>query len=146
MTSFWKKKLKIIFFSPPGGARELKLRPFDSESKTTSDCSNSLFSKKITLNSYFSFYQYKKWLILTLRLSRFGILIFLLKHVQPLILDSITFKDFNFCKNFNTFIQILIHFRPLNKTKWIFLINWKVNFVEKRPSRNDFPFLGFYSG
>ena len=58
VTSFWKKKLKIIFFSPPGGARELKLRPFDSESKTTSDCSNSLFSKKITLNSYFSFYHY----------------------------------------------------------------------------------------
>ena len=44
-----KKKSKIIFFSPPGGARELKLRPFDSESKTTSDCSNSLFSKKSPL-------------------------------------------------------------------------------------------------
>ena len=43
--------MKIIFFSPPFGARELKLRPFDSESKTTSDCSNSLFSKKITPNS-----------------------------------------------------------------------------------------------
>ena len=42
----FEKKLKIIFFSPPGGARELKLRPFDSESKTTSDCSNSLSSKK----------------------------------------------------------------------------------------------------
>ena len=40
-------------------ARELKLRPFDSESKTTSDCGNRLFSKKITPNSYFSFYQYK---------------------------------------------------------------------------------------
>ena len=40
------KKLKIIFFSPPSGARELKLRLFDSESKTTSDCSNTLFLKK----------------------------------------------------------------------------------------------------
>ena len=52
-----KKKLKIIFFSPPGGARELKLQPFDSESKTTSGCTNSLISKKITPNSLFSFYQ-----------------------------------------------------------------------------------------
>ena len=52
-----KKKLKIIFFLPPGGARELKLQPFDSESKTPSDCSNSLISKKITPNSLFSFYQ-----------------------------------------------------------------------------------------
>ena len=29
-----------IFFSTSGGARELKLQPFDSESKTTSGCSN----------------------------------------------------------------------------------------------------------
>ena len=57
---FCKKKIENNFFLPPGGARELKLRPFDSESKTTSDCSNSLFSKKITLNSYFSFYQLLK--------------------------------------------------------------------------------------
>ena len=60
MTSFWKKKLKIIFFSPPGGARELKLRPFDSESKTTSGCSNSLISEKITPNSLFSIYHSKR--------------------------------------------------------------------------------------
>ena len=45
MTSFWKKKLKIIFFSPQGGARELKLPSFDSESKTTSGCTNSLLTK-----------------------------------------------------------------------------------------------------
>ena len=38
---------------------KIKLRPFDSESKTTSGCSKSLFSKKLTLNSFFSFYQYK---------------------------------------------------------------------------------------
>ena len=31
---------------PPGGARELKLQPFDSESKNTSGCTNSLISKK----------------------------------------------------------------------------------------------------
>ena len=60
VTSFCKKKLKIFFFSPPGGARELKLQSFDSESKTTSDCSDRLFSKKITPNSYFSLYQYLK--------------------------------------------------------------------------------------
>ena len=41
-----KKKIENNFFSPPGSARELKLRPFDSESKTTSGCSNSLISKK----------------------------------------------------------------------------------------------------
>ena len=41
-----KKKIENIFFSPPGDARELKLRPFDSESKTSSGCSNSLISKK----------------------------------------------------------------------------------------------------
>ena len=61
MTSFWKKKLKIIFFSPPGGARELKLRPFDSESKTTSGCSNCLILKKITPNNLFSFYQWRRY-------------------------------------------------------------------------------------
>ena len=44
---------------PPGCARELKVQPFDSESKTTSDCTNSLFSKKKnTPNSLFSFYQH----------------------------------------------------------------------------------------
>ena len=37
------------FFTPPGGARELKLRPFDSERKTTSDCSNRFFRKKSPL-------------------------------------------------------------------------------------------------
>ena len=46
--------MKIIFCSPPGAARELKLQSFDSVSKTTSGCSR----KKITLNSLFSFYQY----------------------------------------------------------------------------------------
>ena len=45
-----------IFFSPPGCAREQKLRPFDSESKTTSGCSNNLISKKITPKSLFSFH------------------------------------------------------------------------------------------
>ena len=38
-----------------------KLRPFDSESKTTSGCNNSLISEKITPKSLFSFYQYKKF-------------------------------------------------------------------------------------
>ena len=62
LTFHWKYKLKCFlqvfkfFFSPPGGAGDLKLQPFDSESKTTSDCSNRLFSKKITPDSYFSFY------------------------------------------------------------------------------------------
>ena len=37
------------FFSSPGCARELKLLPFVSESKTTSDCSNRFFSKKSPL-------------------------------------------------------------------------------------------------
>ena len=49
MTSFLAKKKKIIFFSSPGCARELKLLPFVSESKTTSDCSNRFFSKKSPL-------------------------------------------------------------------------------------------------
>ena len=40
------KKIENNFFSPPGDARELKLRPFDSESKTSSGSSNSLISKK----------------------------------------------------------------------------------------------------
>ena len=44
-----------MVFSQPGGARELKLQPFDSESKTTSGCSNSLFSKKTPLTVYFHF-------------------------------------------------------------------------------------------
>ena len=48
-----EKKLKIIFFSPPSAAGELKLQSFDSESKITSDCSNSLFSKKSTLTVTF---------------------------------------------------------------------------------------------
>ena len=39
------KKMKI-FFLDSGGARAVKLRPFDSESKTASGCSNSLISKK----------------------------------------------------------------------------------------------------
>ena len=45
MTSFCKKFI-IIFLSPPVCARELKLRQFDSESKSTSGCSNSVISKK----------------------------------------------------------------------------------------------------
>ena len=45
VTSFCKKNWKY-FFSPAGCARELKLQPFDSESKSTSYCFNSLFSKK----------------------------------------------------------------------------------------------------
>ena len=49
-----KTKLKINFFSSPSGARELKLQSYESESKTTSGCSNSLISKIITLNSLFS--------------------------------------------------------------------------------------------
>ena len=49
---------QIIFLAAPGGARELKLRPFDSESKNTSGCSYSLISKKITPKSLFSFYQF----------------------------------------------------------------------------------------
>ena len=48
-----KKKSKIIFFSPPGGTRELKLQSFDSVSKTTSDYSNRLFSKKSPLTVTF---------------------------------------------------------------------------------------------
>ena len=53
----WKVTVKGDFF------RKLTVSTvFDSESKTTSDCTNSLFSKKITLNSYFSFYQYSKLL------------------------------------------------------------------------------------
>ena len=42
---FAQKKTKIIFLSPPGGSRELKLRLFDVESKTTLDCLKSFFSK-----------------------------------------------------------------------------------------------------
>ena len=69
VTSFWKIKMKIIFFSPPGGARELNLRPFDSELKTTSGCSNSSISKKITQNSLFSFYQYGDALLIISKIS-----------------------------------------------------------------------------
>ena len=46
-------QMKIFFFSRKGGARELKLQPFDSKSKTTSGCSYSLFSKKITPYIFF---------------------------------------------------------------------------------------------
>ena len=49
------KKIEKYFFIASGGAGEFKLRSFDSESKITSDCSNSFFAKKITHNSYFSF-------------------------------------------------------------------------------------------
>ena len=40
------KDWKYFFFSPSGGARDpnKKLQPFDSESKTSSDCGNSWFS------------------------------------------------------------------------------------------------------
>ena len=53
---FFELEIENNFLSPPDGTRELKLRPFDSESKTPSDRSNSLFSKKITPDSLFSFY------------------------------------------------------------------------------------------
>ena len=60
LTEIIKRKIKFkIIFSPPGGARELKIRPFDSESNSTSGCSKSLTSKKLTPNSLFSFYQNK---------------------------------------------------------------------------------------
>ena len=49
------RKVLHFFFSPPDGARDLKLRPFDSKSKTTSGCSNSLFSKKSPLTVCFHF-------------------------------------------------------------------------------------------
>ena len=39
---FW---LENIFFLPQGGARQLKLRPLDSESKTTTGCRLSLSPK-----------------------------------------------------------------------------------------------------
>ena len=41
-----EKNIIFLFFSQPSGARELKLRSFDSKSKITSGRSNSLFSKK----------------------------------------------------------------------------------------------------
>ena len=50
---FCKKKLKIIFFLPSRGARELKLLSFESEAKTKSVC-----FRKNTPNSLFSFYHY----------------------------------------------------------------------------------------
>ena len=56
--SFCEKNIENNSFSPPGGARELELQSFDSESKTTSGCSYSFFSKKITPNSLFSFYRF----------------------------------------------------------------------------------------
>ena len=52
---FCKKKLKIIFFLPSRGARELKLLSFESETKTKSGCSKSLFSKKSPLTVCFHF-------------------------------------------------------------------------------------------
>ena len=45
--------LKIIFFSPPRSARELKLRSFDSETKYSSGCTYTLFSKKSSLTVCF---------------------------------------------------------------------------------------------
>ena len=54
------KKNENYFFLPRGGARELKLQPFETqESKTTSDCrllqktTNSLFSLYHLLYAYF---------------------------------------------------------------------------------------------
>ena len=75
------KKLKIIFFSPPGGAREQKLQPIDSESKTTSGCSNSFISKKITPNSLFSFYQYKLYRSRLFRQNFICFILFIKLHV-----------------------------------------------------------------
>ena len=56
----WSPNLKISKSHnlPPSGARELKIPPFDSQSKTTSNCSLRFFSKKIALPTLFSFYQY----------------------------------------------------------------------------------------
>ena len=51
-SSFWISETPCgqkYFSSLPGGARETKLLPFDSESKTTSDCCNRFFSKKSPL-------------------------------------------------------------------------------------------------
>ena len=41
---------------PPNGAKESKIPPFDSESKTTSNCILKFFSKKIDRPTLFSFY------------------------------------------------------------------------------------------
>ena len=43
--------------SPPNGARESKIPPCDSESRTLSTCILRFFSKKIDLPTLFSFYQ-----------------------------------------------------------------------------------------
>ena len=56
---YYSRRHFDFFFLPPGSARGVTLRPFDSESKTTSGCSYNLFSKKITSNTLFSFYQSK---------------------------------------------------------------------------------------
>ena len=44
--------------SPPNAARESKIPPCDSESRTLSTCILRFFSKKIDLPTLFSFYQY----------------------------------------------------------------------------------------
>ena len=76
-----KKKVENNFFSPPSGARELKLRPFDSKSQTTSVCRNSLISKKITPNSLFSFYQYKLYRSRLFRQNFICFILFIKLHV-----------------------------------------------------------------
>ena len=52
VTSFCKKS-ENNFFLPPGGARELKLRSFDSESKTASIVVTNCFRKKPPLTVTF---------------------------------------------------------------------------------------------
>ena len=44
--------------SPPNAARESKIPPCDSESRTLSTCILRFVSKKIDLPTFFSFYQY----------------------------------------------------------------------------------------
>ena len=90
MTSFF---YNIIFFSPPGGVRELKLRPFDSESKTTSDCTCRLFSKKITPNSYFLFYQYLKRPLLQRFLSAFNRFLHTISKIWPSSVTCMIFMN-----------------------------------------------------
>ena len=53
MTSFLAKKWKIIFFSSPGCARELKLRPFDSEKKLHQAAVTVWFRKKLPVTVCF---------------------------------------------------------------------------------------------
>ena len=72
-TKFFRKNCWLLLqshvvFSPPGDAKELKLRPFDPKSKTTSDSSNRFF-RKITLNfnlplypTSFALASEKKWI------------------------------------------------------------------------------------